>query len=269
MSYFKIDEDFKNSKTVSGKGFYLTLIASLILIGSTLWVVMNKSIDNVVDKNVTISKKIAKKHNEKSKIVNNTVYDVPIKKKAASTDFLAKNKNIEKLPNADTKYRDQQTTEENKLGENQSTNINIDEKVLFILPFSGPIVKNYSNNELVKNETLGHWCTHDGIDIKGNQGDPVRISADGVISKTYEDPLWGTCVEASHANNISTYYYGLNKKLNVKEGMQVEAGQIIGSIGKGISCEQQEGLHVHFGMKEKDIWIDPGSKIVSEQIGQE
>ena len=107
-----------------------------------------------------------------------------------------------------------------------------------VMPVNGEILEPFSNGELVKSETLGYWKTHDGVDIKADLGEPVKAMNKGTVTKIWDDPLWG-------------------KEMSVKEGDEVNAGEVIGAVGDTAQAEVAELSHLHFGLKKNGQWIDP------------
>ena len=254
MKELKIKRQSGITKFITGKGFYLSAAISLILIGSTIWFVMNKSIDDVVDKNIKLMKNQISDQSLKS--VDNIVKDVPINQKIE----------IAKLSEVETKEKIENNNEVSTESQNQNEEIEknieeVDNKDLFITPLVGKIINGFSNNELVKNTTLSDWRVHNGVDIEASQGTSVKAVADGEIIKISSDPMMGVCVEIEHSNNINSVYYGLNENVNVKEGDKVEVGTVIGSVGNTAIGETKLGPHLHLEMIENGIKIDPLSKI--------
>ncbi|MBP0979263.1 MAG: M23 family metallopeptidase [Oscillospiraceae bacterium] len=239
----------------TNKGFFLSLAISLTLIGSTIWVVMNKSIDNTITKSFKLSKNTNFKDLEDSENlerVDNIVSNIPIEPDKEPKISVSKN-----LKKQNINSKDQNLSESdlnNNLEDNQ-------ENILFVPPVSGKIINDFSNNELVKNKTLCDWRVHNGIDISAPQGTPIKAIADGEVIKIYSCPILGICVEIEHANNINSIYCGLNKNLNIKEGDSVEAADVIGSIGNTAAGESELGPHLHLEIKENGEKINPLSKI--------
>lgn len=126
-----------------------------------------------------------------------------------------------------------------------------------VMPVNGEILNPFSNGELVKDETLGVWKTHDGIDIKADVGTQVKAMNKGKVTKVWEDALWGNCITIDHGSGVIGHYYSLSKAMNVTEGDEVNAGEVIGSVGDSAECEAAVLSHLHFGLKKNGEWIDP------------
>lgn len=132
---------------------------------------------------------------------------------------------------------------------------------IIVRPLDGDIICAFSNGELVKSETLDVWKTHDGIDIAGELGEPVRAAAAGTVLTVYDDPLWGNCVVIEHKGGYESYYFGLSDNISVCEGEEVSAGSEIAEVGNTADCEAAEETHLHFGLKKNGKWVDPAEAL--------
>lgn len=130
-----------------------------------------------------------------------------------------------------------------------------------IMPVEGEISHPFSNNELVKSETLGVWKTHDGCDILCDVGTDVRSMSEGVVKMIDSSSIWGVCVTVEQSNGLEVQYCGLAKDLNVKTGAAVKQGEIIGKTGDTNQAEMLQQPHLHLGVKRGGKWIDPVSVI--------
>lgn len=90
--------------------------------------------------------------------------------------------------------------------------------------------------------------THNGVDFRAPQGTPLKASGDGVIVGTGNTDTacrgasYGKWVMIKHKNGLSSLY-GHMELIRVKEGDQVEVGQIIGYSG---NSGYSTGPHLHF-----------------------
>src|SRR5581483_5045954 len=71
---------------------------------------------------------------------------------------------------------------------------------------------------------------HTGIDLRGDMGDPVRVTANGRVSIASWQGGYGNMIEIDHGNGLATRYGHLSK-FEVKVGDEVRIGQVIGRIG--------------------------------------
>lgn len=83
---------------------------------------------------------------------------------------------------------------------------------------------------------------HTGLDIDGEEGDPVYSAGAGKVIKASVYSAYGKCVIISHGDGLTTLYAHL-KEINVKVGQQVEAQELIGLVGM---TGRTTGAHLHF-----------------------
>ncbi len=128
---------------------------------------------------------------------------------------------------------------------------------LIVSPLNGEVVTVFSVDQLVYNETLADWRTHDGIDISAVQGTTVLAASSGTVSLVTDDPLMGTTVVINHDGGYQTTYSNLQTRPNVEEGETVSAGQIIGAVGRTAAAESAQGPHLHFSVTKDGSPVDP------------
>lgn len=133
---------------------------------------------------------------------------------------------------------------------------------LVVSPLQGEVVSAFSVDQLMYNETLDDWRTHDGIDIAAQTGTHVLSASAGTVLAVEDDPLMGTTVVIEHAGGYTTQYSCLQAEPPVTEGQQVAAGDIIGLVGSTAAAESSMGPHLHFSVAKDGVIIDP-----SEYIG--
>lgn len=128
---------------------------------------------------------------------------------------------------------------------------------LIVSPLTGDILATFSIDELMYNETLGDWRTHDGIDISARAGTAVTAACSGTVSLVEDDPLMGTTVVLDHDGGFQTMYANLQSQAPVKTGDSVIAGDVIGSVGLTARAEAASGAHLHFSVMKDGEVIDP------------
>ena len=116
----------------------------------------------------------------------------------------------------------------------------------FSLPVPGGECGEFTADELVWNDTLGHWSVHNGIDIIAPAGSVVIASEDGTVSAVYEDDLYGYVIEITHQEGWVTRYCSLSTLNMVKVGDSVKKGDIISAVGSTAIVENNIGAHLHF-----------------------
>ncbi len=119
---------------------------------------------------------------------------------------------------------------------------------------AGSISAPYSGGQIVYNETMKDWRTHNGIDIGANLGDPVYASNSGIVVETYNDLLLGNVVAVEHGEYIF-YYCGLGDTALVAVGDIVSSATTIGSVSD-IPLEP-DSYHLHLEVRKDGAYIDP------------
>ena len=129
----------------------------------------------------------------------------------------------------------------------------------FALPVSGVLSKKHSVDTQVFSPTLNEYRVHLGIDIATEEAAPVFAMAAGTVAQIWEDPMMGWSVAISHSGDAVTVYKNLSKQLadGIAVGAEVEAGQLLGSVGDTAMIEIAEEPHLHMEMTVKGIQVDP------------
>ncbi len=127
-------------------------------------------------------------------------------------------------------------------------------KSFYEYPLGEAVVKGYSENP-VKNETMGDYRAHPGVDFKGSEGDNVKAINAGVVMDIYYDNLYGGTVEIDHGGQLVARYCGLDT-ISVKMGDALEIGEIIGTLGS-IPAESADGSHLHLETRLDNTPVNP------------
>ena len=137
------------------------------------------------------------------------------------------------------------------------------EKPAFVVPLEGTVTKKYSMNALVYSSTMKDYRTHSGVDIKANEGDPVKAYTAGMVREIYEDDLMGRVVVLEHDYGLCSYYMNLADNLpdGLEVGKEVQAGDEIGYVGTTAVLECGDGPHLHFELTVNDELIDAYKEI--------
>lgn len=126
----------------------------------------------------------------------------------------------------------------------------------FVQPVAGQITQVYSGDELVYNETLSDWRTHNGVDIACAGDATVKSAVAGTVCNIYEDGMWGQIVEVDTGETVWRYA-GLDAaSLKVATGDAVSAGQPMGKIGE-VMAETAAGPHLHLEVLKGGNRVDP------------
>ena len=99
-----------------------------------------------------------------------------------------------------------------------------------------------------------HWYLHKGIDIAYSRGTKVVSTADGkVIEKAFDANGYGNYIVIKHKYGFYTRYAHMDK-VYVKEGQNVQQGEVIGTLGNtGLST----GPHLHYEVRIGSQVVDP------------
>jgi len=94
---------------------------------------------------------------------------------------------------------------------------------------------------------------HDGVDIDGDFGDPIRAAAAGNVVFSGALGGYGKLVVIKHSNGFFTAY-AHNKKNLVKRGKFVRKGDHVAVVG---STGRSTGSHLHFEIRDKNGTYNP------------
>jgi hypothetical protein len=95
---------------------------------------------------------------------------------------------------------------------------------------------------------------HKGVDLRSPEGRPVRATASGKVQLARKFRLHGGTVGLDHGQGVTSVYIHLSR-LNVKEGDNVEQGDIIGLVG---ATGFATGPHLHWGLYVNGESVNPG-----------
>jgi murein DD-endopeptidase MepM/ murein hydrolase activator NlpD len=120
------------------------------------------------------------------------------------------------------------------------------------VPNAGPVSSAYGYRRNPFGGLSGEF--HPGIDFKGEYGDPIYATADGIVTRCDWYGGYGNAVVLNHSFGYQSLY-GHMSKVNVMDGEEIKAGDLIGFIG---STGRSTGPHVHYEIRKDGIDIDPG-----------
>lgn len=104
-----------------------------------------------------------------------------------------------------------------------------------------------------KHPISGKYRMHKGLDFAGPSGTRVSAAGPGTVSYAARKGSYGNLVEIDHGNGVTTRYAHL-RKISVKKGAEVIAGQKIGEVG---STGASTGPHLHWEVRVLDKAQDP------------
>jgi murein DD-endopeptidase MepM/ murein hydrolase activator NlpD len=201
------------------------------------------------------------------------IVGIPLTAKAGIHDLLVKNNDIEtnyKFEVNNKDYETQYLTIKNKRKVNpneQDMSRIIKEKKLitkakshwsdnedvslkFIQPAEGPYSSPFGLRRFFNQQPRK---PHSGLDIAAPKGAPIVAPADGTVINTGNYFFNGNTVFLDHGQGLITMYCHMDS-INIKEGVKVKAGDLIGNVGL---TGRVTGAHLHWSVMLNNITVDP------------
>jgi murein DD-endopeptidase MepM/ murein hydrolase activator NlpD len=107
-----------------------------------------------------------------------------------------------------------------------------------------------------QNPVTGNISMHQGLDLAAPEGTEVYAVADGVVTETGEDPVYGIYIIITHQNRL-TSLYGHLQKIETILHSNVRSGTLIGRVG---NTGQSTGPHLHFELRQDGRAVDPSGR---------
>ena len=127
---------------------------------------------------------------------------------------------------------------------------------IWVRPVDGAVLKDFSGDTLVKDETMGDWRVHTGTDYAADAGARVYAVSDGTVARAEMDAQYGGVVVLELTDGRQAVYRSLAEGLKVSAGDSVRAGDVIGTVGQS-SAEAGQDSHLHLELYEDGAAIDP------------
>jgi murein DD-endopeptidase MepM/ murein hydrolase activator NlpD len=107
------------------------------------------------------------------------------------------------------------------------------------------------------NPVTGNVGMHKGLDLAAPEGTEVFAAADGVVTFTGFDPIYGNYIIISHSDRW-TSLYGHLQIIETVLRTNVKSGTLIGRVG---STGQSTGPHLHFELRQDGKPLNPAGKL--------
>ncbi len=120
----------------------------------------------------------------------------------------------------------------------------------FLNPLDGEIVTQFGVRRIINKIPKS---SHSGMDVSGDEGDPVRAPGSGVAVLTDEQFYSGKSVVLDHGEGIYTMFFHLSRVM-VASGQEVKKGDVIGLVG---STGRSTGPHLHWGVRIQGARVNP------------
>ena len=166
------------------------------------------------------------------------------------TDFVSEVPVVNDVPDLVNEEVFTESVDASEVVEEQAETIN------YRLPVSGELQKDFSTDELLWDETMQDWRTHNGVDIETEDGAEVVTAAPGTVTEAYEDELYGFVVKVEHSDGRISIYKNMGK-IVVKKDDVVDDGQMIGTVGNSGAFEMTQNPHLHFEIIYEEKYINP------------
>ena len=118
------------------------------------------------------------------------------------------------------------------------------EGVQFQWPIDGPIVSGFGRRPR-------GW--HAGVDIKAEMGTTIRAAAAGTVLVSGSERFYGRMIKLEHPGGFTTTY-AHNLENLVEVGAEVEAGAVIGIVGRS---GHASASHLHFEIRRDGMAYNP------------
>lgn len=135
-----------------------------------------------------------------------------------------------------------------------------------VVPVFGTAYTEFSDEALIYSKTLDQWSTHTGLDIKAEEGSPVRAAMDGVVEELVNDPQLGLTIVINHGSETYTKYSNLSTLDLVTLNQNVKKGDVISGVGKTALYEIADDPHLHFEVIKEGNNIDPKKYLPKQSL---
>ena len=125
----------------------------------------------------------------------------------------------------------------------------------FIMPAEGEVLKEFSPDMPVFDETMNDWRVHKGVDFLLKKGEDVLSVGNGQVKKIISDPSFGYIVEVDYGS-FTARNCGLEQGTGVHTEQIVKKGDVIGKLS-GVPCESKMESHLHFEVMSDSVYKDP------------
>jgi murein DD-endopeptidase MepM/ murein hydrolase activator NlpD len=125
-------------------------------------------------------------------------------------------------------------------------------KALLRTPIDGARLSSGFGNR--KHPILGYTALHRGVDFAAPTGTPIQAAGDGVVEHAGANGAYGNYVRVRHTSEYATAYAHMSRIANLKPGMRVRQGQVIGYVG---STGRSTGPHLHYEIIRRGAQVNP------------
>jgi murein DD-endopeptidase MepM/ murein hydrolase activator NlpD len=117
-------------------------------------------------------------------------------------------------------------------------------------PVRGAVNSEFGRRRSPWGQAIEH---HSGLDIAAQMGTPVKAPATATVVFAGSGGEYGLCVILDHGNQVRSLYGHLSK-IHVRQGQQVERGNVIALTG---NTGRSSGPHLHYEVHVKGQAVNP------------
>lgn len=137
--------------------------------------------------------------------------------------------------------------------------------IVFDVPVSGTVIKDFTDNTVVYNSTLDVYTGHLAIDFSAEEGTEVYACYGGVVESVTTTYLQGTTVTVDHGNGLKSIYNSIEADENIAVGQTLLKGDLIGYCSTNNRSEYKDGSHLHFEVTENGKKVNPNKYLLIEE----
>ena len=217
------------------KGFYLVLAVCVITVGAAGYVIFGRGTPagNVVDREEVMQE-------EELEVDDPKLEEIPDEPTVKDPDSEPEKETQTKPEQPDTQV---------------SKPVSVP-KAVYAKPVTGKVIREFSGDTLVKDDTMGDWRTHNGTDFACAKDAKAVAFAAGTVTEVKEQGLYGLCVTVDHGSGLQSMLAGL-ATCKVKPGDRVTCGQEIGTCAGNLEAESAQESHVHLEVTKAGKYMDP------------
>lgn len=254
----------KENKVISfikDKGFYIALAVCIVGASGAAWSTANRTLDSIDENNRKIVDRSISGEDKKWGYSELQPGQEPDVSRPVTGDSAKTNKPSPLSSSASVSSSLSSSSSASGKGFASPSSVPVQQPLAYTPPVAlVEILNPFSDGQLVKNQTLGVWRTHDGVDIKCKKGDKILCVATGTVISVVVDPLWGGTVQIQHPDGHISIYSGIAVDTSIKKDTSLEAGQAIGTLDQ-IPAEISMESHLHFAMMKDGKYINPAALI--------
>ena len=134
--------------------------------------------------------------------------------------------------------------------------LNFSAETGMLWPVAGEALIPFSPDHAIYHKTLDSYRTSNYVYLAAEEGAPVTMAADGIVSSVKEELKTGTTVTVQVSENHEIVY-GMLSNVVVKKGDFVEAGTVFAKVAEPSRYFAEDGYGVYVQVLEQDEPVNP------------